>query len=289
MHIGSRSPQLTRRTLLAAGLATASGLAGCAPSAPAVTSVPAATYQDLVAADPFYVAHRGGGRNWPEMTGYAYQQAAALAYVKAIEISVCVTADGVLACSHDANTKRVTGADHEIAATDWATLSSLMVTAAETDDPSQPARPFTRFEDVITAHLDNLVCFVEPKTHVTNEPLLARMTSAVQPERVVWKQPINSVMFSRAKQVGFATWGYVLNEPAHLSKLDEFAADPHIDMLGVGVTESDDVVRRVLQLAKLNGKGVMMWPIITSADQATARDHGAQGLMTSDIVNVPSR
>lgn len=242
---------------------------------------------DLVAADPFYVAHRGGGRNWPEMTAYAYDQAARLPYVKAIEISVCVSSDNVLVCSHDANTRRMTGASYEIAATEWGTLSHLMVTAAETDDPSQPARPLTRFDQVIDAHLSRLVCFVEPKTHVTNEPLFERMTAAGQPERVVWKQPINSTLFPRAKSAGFATWGYVLDEPAHLTRLDELAADPDIDMLGVAVNQTSAIIERVTHLAKANGKAVMMWPVSTKSEMSYALSSGARGLMTSDIAHLP--
>lgn len=275
---------LSRRQLLAASIVIATSMAACSRS----TSTPTpATVTELVAADPFYVAHRGGGRNWPEMTAYAYAQAAQLPFVKAIEISVCVSSDNVLVCSHDANTLRMTGANHEIEATDWATLSPLMVTAAETDDPSQPARPLTRLDDVIDAHLGRLVCFVEPKTHATNGPLFDRMIAAGQPERVVWKQPINSTLFPQAKAAGFGTWGYVLDEPAHLTRLDEFAADPAIDMLGVAVTQTPAIVDRVIQLARANGKQVMMWPVSTTSERSYALSSGARGLMTPDIAHLP--
>lgn len=46
---------------------------------------PLATVSTLLASNPFYIAHRGEGRNWPEMTAYAYDQAAGLPYLKAIE------------------------------------------------------------------------------------------------------------------------------------------------------------------------------------------------------------
>lgn len=45
---------------------------------------------------------------------------------------------------------------------------------------------------------------------------MERMIAAAQPERVVWKQPINSTLFTKAKAAGFATWSYLLDEPAHL-------------------------------------------------------------------------
>ncbi len=277
------TPRFSRRNLLVAGLAVATSVSACSSTTPN----PPATVSTLLADNPFYIAHRGGGRNWPEMTAYAYDQAAKLPYVKAIEISVCVTADGVLACSHDPNTERMTGTSLEIAATDWATLARLQVTSAETDDPAQPSRPFTRFDDVIDAHLQRLVCFVEPKTHPTNGPLMERMIATAQPERVVWKQPINSVLFTEAKAAGFATWGYVLDEPAHLNRLDEFAADSAIDLIGVSVNQTPEITERVVRAAEAHGKPIIMWPVSTVADRTHALSHGARGLMTSDIVHVP--
>lgn len=221
------------------------------------------------------------------MTAYAYDRAASLPYVKAIEISVCLTSDDVLVCSHDANTLRVTGIDHEIRRTPWSALSKLMVSARETADPSQAARPFTRFEDVITAHLPNLVCFVEPKTHDTGDVLFDRMVAARQPERVVWKQPVNSTRFAQAKQAGFHTWGYGFDVSYQYKKLAEYAADPNIDLLGVSVAQSDDLLRKVVHAARDNGKEVVTWPVVTSAERTRASGLGVAGLMTSDIIHVP--
>lgn len=279
----SHPPRISRRHLLVAGLAIASSVSACSRNSPE----PLATVSTLLASNPFYIAHRGGGRNWPEMTAYAYDQAARLPYLKAIEISVCLSADNVLVCSHDANTERVTGTSLEIAGTDWSALSRLMVTSAETDDPTQPSRPFTRFDDVIDAHLNRLVCFVEPKTDRTNGLLMERMIAAAQPERVVWKQPINSTLFTKAKAAGFATWGYLLDEPAHLSRLDEFAADPAIDLIGVAVNQTAEITERVMRAAQANDKPVIMWPLSTVADRTHALSSGARGLMTSDIAHLP--
>lgn len=300
---------LGRREILAGGLALLTGaalptLTGCAtraaladavPSltpAPKATQVPgskqAPTYAELTRGNPFYVAHRGGGANWPEMTAFAYAQAAALPWVRAIEISVCVSADGVLVCSHDATTARVTGVDLEISRTDWGTLSGLQVTAAFTDNPQQPARPLSRFDDVIEQHLPNLVVFVEPKTPQAIEPLMARLRQLGQPERTVWKQPVNQPNFGTAKSHGFGTWGYVLDEPGHLGeRLPRFAADANIDMLGIEKSQPDDVVTRVVGLASANGKPTMMWAITDVTQRARGLALGCRGMMTSNIRDVP--
>lgn len=307
---------LGRRELLTGGMALLAGgvglatLSGCATAAaladavPSLTQTPSttqtpgstqaqaptqpATFTGLIRDYPFYVAHRGGGANWPEMTAYAYSQAAALPWVKAIEISVCLTADGVLVCSHDATTARVTGVDLEISKVDWATLSALQVTSAFTDDPQQPSRPLSRFDEVIERHLPNLVAFVEPKTPQAIEPLMARMRQLGQPERTVWKQPVNQPNFGTAKANGFATWGYVLDEPGHLGeRLPGFAANASIDMLGIAKNQPDDVVTRVVGLASQNGKPTMMWPITGVIERARGLALGCRGLMTSDIRDVP--
>lgn len=277
--------QLSRRAMVLGGAGLMVALTGCARQMPRDTRP--RTHAELLRETPFYVAHRGGGANWPEMTAYAYSQAAALPFVHAIEISVCRSSDGVLVCSHDADTLRVTGAAHVVAQTDWATLSGLMVTSQYTDDPQQPARPMSRLDDVIGSHIDRLVVFVEPKTRDAAAPLMQKLVAMNQPERTVWKQYVNSPNFTEAKSHGFATWGYVLNEAGHLDHLDEFAANPAIDMLGIGKDQPDALVQRVVSVAKRNGKPVMMWPITTTAERARALGLGCRGLMTSNLRTVP--
>ena len=71
----------------------------------------------------------------PEMTGYAYHRASKLRGLKALEVSVCQTSDGVLVCSHDKNTERATGVPYVIAQERWETLSTLMVSARTKTTP----------------------------------------------------------------------------------------------------------------------------------------------------------
>lgn len=292
-----RDSAFSRRTALAGVLGGLLGLAACSgDSRSAAGSLdraggaqrPPATVWQLVATTPFYIAHRGGGDNWPEMTAYAYNQAAQLPWVSAIEISVCLSADGVLVCSHDPTTQRTCGVDDVIAQQPWSVLRDLRVSAAQTDDPSQPSRPLSRFDDVIESHIGSMVCFVEPKTPQAVQPLMNKMVSLKQPERVVWKQPINQPHFEAAKSHGFGTWGYVLDEPSHTGeRLVEFAASPHIDMLGAWRTESDELVGTIVDEAKKNGKRTIMWAIHTAEDRARALRLGCQGLMTANIAHVP--
>ena len=285
---------LTRRSFLAGTAAVALGgaVAGRASaSVPASTLSTPATVERLTGTDPFYVAHRGGGRNWPAMTAYAYSQAVKVPGLRALEISVCLTADDVLVCSHNKTTLDMTGVDYTIRNETWETLSSLMVSPKYTLDTSQPARPFTRFDDVVERYLDDYVLFVEPKINVAGGPLMARMAQLGQPERVVWKQPVNSTRFAVAKDHGFTTWGYVLDEPAHTGdNLPRYAASDDIDLLGVYNAEDDDFMSSVIGAAQDNGKQSIVWELKTLTQRARALGLGADGLMTSNVlglVNAP--
>ena len=279
------APSLSRRSLLAGAVAsTAALVVGCnqqeAPAdAPRRQPV---TITSMVTRSSFAIAHRGGGGDWPEMTAYAYSQAAALPGIQALEISVCLSLDKVLVCSHDPTTKRVTGIDHVIAQQTWSTLSQLQVTAAYPSDPSPPTRPLARFEEVAEAYADRFVLFVEPKVPPAAGPLLTALAGLGQPDRVVWKQYVNSPLFGAAKDQGFGTWGYVLDQPSHLGdNLERFADSDDIDMLGAPKDQSAEIVEQIVAAAVRRGKPTVMWPIATPADRNRAARLGCAGLMTS--------
>ena len=279
------SAGLTRRAFLGGALAVAAAGAGCTAPQPATGGSP--TLTTLTATKPFYIAHRGGGGNWPEMTAYAYAQAAKVPGLVALEISVCLSADGVLVCSHDPTTARLTGAAYTIAEQTWATLSTLKVSGSETTEPAQPAQPLTRFDDVVDAYIGQFVLFVEPKVNAAADPLMVRMAALDQPERVVWKSPINSTRFADAKRRGFSTWGYVLNEPAHTgANLARLAASADIDLLGAPLGESDTFITQITQAATDNDKQAIAWPIRSTTDRDRVLALGCNGMMTSNLRQV---
>jgi glycerophosphoryl diester phosphodiesterase len=275
-----------RRAFLGGALATLLVGSACTSRLAGDVRVPA-TITSLRRDDPFYIAHRGGGGDWPEMTAYAYEQAAKVPGLKAMEVSVCLSADGVLVCSHDATTSRLTGASYTIAKETWQTLSALRVSGAETTDPTQPSQAFSRFDDIIEQVIDNFVVFVEPKATEAGDPLMARLVQLNQAPRVVWKQPINSSRFGEAKSHGFATWGYVLNEPDHLkANLTRLAASTDVDMLGAPLSESDEFIRAIVDAGRANAKPVIAQTVRTFTDRSRAVDLGCTGLMTSTIVEL---
>lgn len=293
---------VSRRSLLMGSFASLAGLSACtqpastlptgfgtsSAGAPRGSREPA-SLANLVRQKPFYIAHRGGRLNWPEMTAFAYGQAAALPFVQAIEVSVHLTKDGVLVCSHDANLERVTGASYEVRKANWAQLEHLVVTSAYTDNPTQPYRPLSRLDEVLPRYIRDLVVFVEPKSKDAIRPLQEMLEGLNQPERTVWKQPVNQPNFSWAKQRGFGTWGYVLDERGHKGeRLERLVADPSIHMLGVERTRSDNDVATVVRLASSLGKPTIMWSIETAEHRSRALRLGCRGMMAADIRNLPT-
>ncbi len=282
---------ISRRALLGSTLALGAAasvgpaLLRTGPAASAATTTSTTpTISTLAAGNPFYIAHRGGGRDWPQMTGYAYQQAAMLPGLQAIEVSACITKDGVLVCSHDPNTLSATGYDAVIGNVNWADISTLLVRSSSTLDPKQPARPITKYSSVIYNYLSKFVVFAEPKTSAAAVNLMYNLKEMAQPQRTVWKQPINSTRFAEAKKNGFSTWGYVLNEPDHLgANLTRYAASEYIDALGAPLSESDDFIKAIVDAAGQNGKPTIAWAISTTADRDRALRLGCKGLMTSEI------
>ena len=101
------------------------------------------TLTSLMAQTPYYIAHRGSSANWPEETIYAYVNCANL-MVRALEISVWMSSDGVFVCSHDQSLLRTTGYDIDIPTNPWSVLSTYTVLPVGTDNQAQPGRPLCR-------------------------------------------------------------------------------------------------------------------------------------------------
>jgi glycerophosphoryl diester phosphodiesterase len=241
---------------------------------------------DLLSTNPFYIAHRGGGDNWPEHTMRSYTGAVHWG-LKAIEISVNITSDGVMVCHHDTGTNRMTGTNLTFATSTAAQLEPLTNTAAFTNNPTQDRQPIPLLVPVLDKFAHNHVCFVEAKTGGAWQATLLdlMLTYPESTERMVWKAPIVAG-FQGAKDRGFTTWGYLLqNDPAH-ADWQTLVAKTDVDMIGVNHAASDQYISDVVALATSLGKKVIMWEIHSIADRDRAASLGVQGMMTSDLWEV---
>ncbi len=232
----------------------------------------------LLAAPSFFVAHRGSGDNWPEHTMLAYTKSAA-AGMKALEVSVSSTADGVLVCHHDLNTERLTGADLTIARASYAALESLRNDARGWLGPAAPLEPIPRLVDVLRTFLPSRVIFLEDKQGTNADQLLELLETYPRArERVVWKQPVSSPGHALATARGYTTWGYVTTpDYGNLSGLI-----PMVDLLGVHHSAPDATVRELVG----SGKPVAAWEVRRRSDHARLKALGVRGFICSNIVHV---
>lgn len=233
----------------------------------------------------FYIAHRGSGGNWPEHTMTSYIGASRWG-LDAIEVSVQITADGELVCLHDENLLNATGVDALIGTRTWAQVRDLTVTAAHTDNRTQPRAPFTRVRDVLDLFLrvDPHIIFLESK-HNDATPALVSLLQEYPNARdyVVWKRWITDPSHATMHADGFTTWGYVLNEAAHVAVLDDLENRPYLDLIGVSEARTDEELAPQVDKALAAGRPCIMWEVGSLAVRDRARALGVRGFMTSNI------
>lgn len=242
-------------------------------------SVPKITVDELMSTTPFYIAHRGSGDEAPEHTLEAYRYAVA-AGAKALEISVQMTADGVLVCFHDTTSiTRMTGLTGVISDYTYAQLkNAVKVKGQALLGPGWENVEIPLFGKVLEEFFGNVVLFVEPKTTDAAAPLQALISSFENaPLSIVYKSHINATSgLAWAKANGFRTWAYV-DTTTTSAQMD--AADVSVDYWGVPHTSSDAQISMVVAHAPV--KPTIVWEV----HRRSQRDHyvvlGVQGMMTS--------
>ena len=236
------------------------------------------TVQGLLGLPSFFVAHRGSGDNWPEHTMRAYRESVN-AGLKAIEVSVSATSDGVLVCHHDLTTERLTGTSLTISAVPAASLARLRNNARPWLGPATPLEPIPLLTDVLDAFAASHVIFLEDKQGTNAERILNLLKDYPDArEHIIWKQPASSSGHARAAEEGFTTWGYVTR--TDYSRLAELV--PLVDMLGIHHTAPEDKVRELVD----SGKPVVAWELHRRSEHQRLRELGVRGFICSNIRHV---
>ncbi len=233
------------------------------------------TVATLLAAPSFFVAHRGSGDNWPEHTMRAYKGAAD-AGLKAIEVSVSATQDGVLVCHHDLNTQRLTGIDLTIARAPYAALEPLRNDARAWLGPATALEPIPLLTDVLDAFAASHVIFLEDKPGTNADEILALLENyPAARDHVVWKQPAASPGHDLAAAKGYTTFGYLTSRDQ-----DKVAGlIPRTDLLGIHHTAPEAMIRQVVA----SGKPVLAWELHRRSEHARLLDLGVRGFICSNI------
>jgi glycerophosphoryl diester phosphodiesterase len=287
---GSRPshPRVSRRALLAGGIGAA---------ALAAAAVPVALLRlggrpggklvgELLASKPFYVAHRGAGANWPELSMEAYRRSVACG-ADALEISLARSSDGVWFGLHDATLDRTSGTTDFVAEQHaWAEISQHRIGAAGTGDQRQAPQPYLRFEQLVDAYAGTHTIFVDPKaTNSLYYPeLLAMMEAVAHPEEsFIAKYYCTGTSWARAARArGLRTWGFYYGREVDDGTTPPENTQADWDLLGLDVNASAGAWSGIRSF----GKPVIAHVVTDRASARTALDNGADGLMVSDIVAV---
>jgi hypothetical protein len=284
-------PLLTRRSfVVAAGVVAVAGVAAsfAAPVALQRLIAPGRGKQvtELFAAADFSVAHRGGSADWPEMSSYAYQQAAAHG-VDALEISLARTSDGVWFGLHDATLDRTSGTSGFVAAEHtWKEVTQYLISARETSDPRQPERPYLRFTDLLRDFGESHTIFVDPKVVPPQyfPELVAMMMGVSKPrETFVAKGYCTAGRWPQlAAEQRWKSWGYYYGTEIEASPDLLSSTQSRWTSLGLDFEASAGSWSRINEL----GKPVIGHIIPSRKDADRVRRLGAQGLMLSGVTEV---
>lgn len=233
----------------------------------------------MLATSPFYVAHRGGSKDWPEMSLHAYTQSAFWG-VGALEVSLARSSDGVWFGLHDATLDRTSGlSGYTASAHTWAEIQTYHITAAATNTPAQPTRPYMRWEELMAAYYATHVIFVDPKVASGYTTELLNMMDAMPgtpTERFVAKYyGVSSGWPTQASARGYKTWGYFYQADA----ANFGAYQGRWDILGMDYNADAATWAAI----KSYGKPVIGHIVPDANAASTAFGYGADGLMVSGI------
>jgi hypothetical protein len=225
----------------------------------------------LATTRPFYLAHRGGSADWPEMTLRAYTNSAAWG-AGALEVSLARTLDGVWFGLHDQTLLRTSGVDVDPITMTWAQVASLEVFGAE---------PYMPWEQLADAYAPTHVLVVDPKYRQSTHrgEFLDMLDQAGGPARCVVKYAGgNTALADAAAERGYQRWGYYYPDELGLLAATQ-SAWSILGMTHAAPPEAWDT-------ALAYGKPVIGHTIENPTHAADALAKGAAGLMVAGVTTV---
>jgi glycerophosphoryl diester phosphodiesterase len=235
-----------------------------------------------IADNPFYVAHRGSGGEFPEHTMIAYESAVA-GGAKAIEVSTQISADGVLFCMHDTTLDRITNNTWtgSNATWTWAALNqAAQVQMQGLLGTGWANQPIPLLKDVLDRFLGRVVIFLEAKSSAAIVPLQNMLLTPEYTgcqDSVVWKNYYTSSSLPWAKSHGFYVWAYTDTTTTN-TQMD--AVDTNVDMWGIPAESSDAQVTLVVA----RGKPTMVWEVHRRSEAVRFIALGVKGMMCSQFL-----
>jgi glycerophosphoryl diester phosphodiesterase len=235
---------------------------------------------------PYLIVHRGGGDVFPECSMEGYDNAVALR-AQVVEVSVAMTADGVLVVNHDLDWDRTVNLAGLISTTpspvalNYAKISK----AAQCGPYWEDAPPHVvAFEDILRRHGGKLVLCCEAKADAAYPAMVAMIERYGLKDSVIIKAFHTSPRIDQARAAGYKTFVYLGNPDISQATIDAAAA--HADYLvipaytlagdGFGIQDAS-----VVAMAVATGRPVWAWPVHRRSDADRLVALGVQGIVTA--------
>lgn len=235
-----------------------------------------ASVESMLLEDPFYVSHRGGSRNWAEMSLHAYTQSA-LAGVGAFEVSLQRTSDGVWVGLHDPDLNR-TSKTSGLPAVNTMTWSQVQTYQNfSLVDTTTATQPYLELTDLLDLYADTHIMFIDPKNAASfRNELLDILDAYGGPERFVCKFHYSGTTWGNAAIArGYETWGYYYE--ADLAQIPSTGSSWTI--LGMDIAAS----AATFDTVKSYGKPVIAHSIADTADLAKAHTLDVNGFILQNV------
>jgi len=244
------------------------------------------TVTQMLAQPEFFWAHRGGSRDFPEMSSFAYGQSALLGY-GVLELSLARTSDGVWFGLHDADINRTSGVTGLGAASTmtWAQVQTYNILGSmAANNTTQSDRPYARLEDILDTYKYHLFVIDIKYANTFRSELLDILDGRGGPERFIGKSyGIGGSSFATSFTArGYKTWGYfyAADVPAMTTGyVNQWT------ILGMDYTASQSDWN-ALAAFRTNGQRMTAHICPDEAAITTARALGASGYMVSGTAGI---
>lgn len=234
-----------------------------------------------------FVSHRGESADAPENTMPAFNLAWERG-VKAIELDVHLSRDGVLVVAHDHDMKRVAGSDLKIKESTWDELKGLDV--GRWKDPKYVGTTPPRLEEALATIPEGARCFIEVKVGPEAIPALVKAvrSSGKKPEQMCVIS-FNAGTVAEAKKQLPELKAYYLAS----FKRDEKSGDfkPTLDELiakakelkadGLDLAHNGPIDRAFVDRVKAEGLAMLVWTVDDPAIARRLIEAGVEGVTTN--------
>lgn len=237
---------------------------------------------DVLTANPFYIAHRGGGGEATEMTETAYVNAVGVG-MRAVEMSFHVSADGVLFAWHDNDLNRMTNGTWTTNPETW-TFAALnqraKVVGTPLLGPGWADQVIPTAKQLFDRFLGRVVIFAEGKSN-NSVPALQQLllTYPNANESVVWKNYYTNNSFPWARNHGFRVWAYA-DAATTSAQLD--AVESVVDYWGMPWEATDAQIMAVVN--RPVSKPVIVWEVHRRSEVQRLLGLGVRGIMAAQPI-----